>query len=79
MIHVVRLRMKKLILSAIDYLLICGLIFVRRVSPYVCSYKFWFGLVAEWPPLGKELFIRSIIFSLCILTICNFSYFAFWF
>ena len=29
--------------------------------------------VAEWPPLGKKL--RSY----CILTICNISYFPFWF
>ena len=32
--------------------------------------------VAEWPPFGKELLTRLTI-SLCILTICNFSYFGF--
>ena len=31
------------------------------------------------PPFGKELPTRLTIFSLCILTICNFSYFPFWF
>ena len=35
--------------------------------------------VAEWPPFGKELLSRFAICSLCILTICNFSYFPFWF
>ena len=36
-------------------------------------------LVAEWPYFGKELLPRLTICSLCILTICNFSYFPFWF
>ena len=31
--------------------------------------------VVGWPPFGKELFTRLTICSLCILTICNFSYF----
>ena len=35
--------------------------------------------VAEWPPFGKYLLTRLTICSLCILTICNFSYFPFWF
>ena len=35
--------------------------------------------VAEWPHLGKELLTRLTICSLRILTICNFSYFRFWF
>ena len=35
--------------------------------------------VAEWPPPGKKLLTRLTICSLCILTICNFSYFPFWF
>ena len=34
--------------------------------------------VAEWPSFGKELLTRSTIYSLCILTICNFSYFTIW-
>ena len=29
--------------------------------------------VAEWPPFGKELSYRLTIYSLCILTVCNFS------
>ena len=33
--------------------------------------------IAEWQPFGKELLTRLTIFSLCILTICNFSYFPF--
>ena len=36
-------------------------------------------LVAEWPYFGKELLPRLTICSLCILTLCNFSYFPFWF
>ena len=35
--------------------------------------------VAEWPPFGKQLFTRLTICYLCILTICNISYFPFWF
>ena len=35
--------------------------------------------VGEWPPFGEELLTRMAICSLCILTICNFSYFPFWF
>ena len=35
--------------------------------------------VAEWPPFGKELLTRLTICSLCILTICNSSYFPFLF
>ena len=35
--------------------------------------------VAEWPPFGKKLLTRLTICSLCILTICNISYFPFWF
>ena len=33
----------------------------------------------EWPPFGKELLARLTICSLCFLTICNFSYFPFWY
>ena len=33
--------------------------------------------VAEWPLFGKELLTRLTICSLCMLTICNFSYFPF--
>ena len=35
-------------------------------------------LVAEWPPFGKQLLTQLTIFSLCILTLCSFSYFPFW-
>ena len=35
--------------------------------------------VTEWPLFGKELPTRLTICSLCILIICNFSYFPFWF
>ena len=35
--------------------------------------------VAEWPPFVKELLSRLTISSFCILTICKFSYFPFWF
>ena len=34
---------------------------------------------AVWPPFGNELLTRLTICSLCILTICNFGYFSFWF
>ena len=35
--------------------------------------------VTEWPPFRKELPTRLTIDSLCILTICYFSYFSFGF
>ena len=34
--------------------------------------------VAEWPPPGKKL-PRLTICSLCIMSICCYSYFPFWF
>ena len=36
-------------------------------------------LVAELPSFGKVLPTRLTICSNCILNICNFSYFPFWF
>ena len=36
-------------------------------------------LVTEWPPFRKEQPTRLTICSHYILTICNFSYFPFWF
>ena len=36
-------------------------------------------LVAEWPPFGKKLLTWLTICSLCILTICDISFFWFWF
>ena len=35
--------------------------------------------VALWPPFGKYLLTRMTICSLCILTICNTSYFQLWY
>ena len=35
--------------------------------------------VAGWPPFGNELLTRLTIHSLCILTICGFGCFPFWF
>ena len=49
------------------------------VPPYVYSYYFSSACVAEWAPFGKELLTLLTICSHCILTICNFSYFPFWF
>ena len=43
---------------------------------HIISSSVW---VAEWPPFGKSLLTRLNICSLFILTICNFSYFPFWF
>ena len=45
----------------------------------VCSYYLSSVLVAEWPYFGKELLSRLTICSLCILTLCYFSYFPIWF
>ena len=44
------------------------------VSPMCVHIIFSLVCVAEWPPFGKELLTRLAICSLCILTICNFSY-----
>ena len=46
-----------------------------KVSSYVCLYCFSSVWVAEWPLFGKDLLTRLTICSLCILTICKFSYF----
>ena len=35
--------------------------------------------IAEKPPFGEKLLTRLTICSLCSMTICNFSYFPFWF
>ena len=45
----------------------------------MCSYYLSSVLVAEWPYFGKELLPRLTICCLCILTLCNFSYFRFGF
>ena len=42
---------------------------------YIIFSSVW---VAVLSPFGKELLTRLTIFSLCILTICNFSNFPFW-
>ena len=47
------------------------------VSPYVCSYHFSPVWVTEWPTFGKKLHTQLTICSLCILTVCNLSYFPF--
>ena len=47
------------------------------ISPYVCYIIFSSVSVAERPPFGKKLLTRFTICSLCILTICNISYFPF--
>ena len=33
----------------------------------------------EWPPFRKALLTWLTVYSLCILTICNFGCFPFWF
>ena len=35
--------------------------------------------MAEWPPFGKNLLTRLTVCSLCIMSICNFGCFQFWF
>ena len=42
---------------------------------HIIFNSFW---VAEWPPFWKELLTR-LTRSLCVLTICYFGYFPFWF
>ena len=42
------------------------------MSVHIIFSSVW---VAEWLSFGKELLTRLIICSLCILTICNFSFF----
>ena len=47
------------------------------VSPW-CVYIILSSVsVAQWPPFGKKLLTRLTICSICILTICNISYFPF--
>ena len=45
----------------------------------ICPLVFCSVSVAEWLPFGKKLLTRLTICFLCILTICNISYFPFWF
>ena len=40
--------------------------------------NFTFVSVAEWLPFGKYILTRLTLCSLCVLTICNISYFPFW-
>ena len=42
-------------------------------------YTFSSVWVAEWPPFGKKLPARLAICSHCLLSICSFIYFQFWF
>ena len=46
------------------------------MTNYLQAGSVW---VAEWQLFRKELLTRFTICSVCILTICNFSYFKFWF
>ena len=48
-----------------------GLLCVYIIFGSVCA--------AGWPYFGKKLLTRLTIYSVCILPICNFSYFTFWF
>ena len=63
-------------------MVLCILFFGVRVSVtfHIMYVRIIFCLdwVAEWPPFGKELLTRLTVCSLCILNICNFSYFQFW-
>ena len=52
------------------YLLVFG-VRVSQTQMFVHNIFVRVGLVAEWPPFGKKLLSR---FTLCILTISNFSY-----
>ena len=58
----------------------CFLFLVPLTFHLMCVHIIFSSvLVAEWQYFGKELLPRLTISSLCILTICNFSYFPFWF
>ena len=64
----------------------CGtllLVFGVRVSvtflPVCIRVVLASACVAGWPPFGKKLLTRLTICSLCVLTMCSFSYFPFWF
>ena len=46
------------------------------MSVHISFSSVW---VADLPPFGKELLNPLTISYLCILTICNFSHFVFWF
>ena len=48
-------------------------------SPYVHTDNIYLGIGSGVSPSGKELFTRLTIWSPCDLSICNFSYFPFWF
>ena len=45
----------------------------------MCVHFFSSVWAAEWPPFDKLLLTRLAVCSLCTLTICNISYFPFWF
>ena len=55
----------------IEIIIIIIIIITHIIFSSVCA--------SEWPPFGKELLTRLTICSLCMLTICNFSYVPFWF
>ena len=58
-------------ISGVRFSAMFQLMFVKSIFSSV-----W---VAEWSPFGKKLPTWLTICSLCILTICDFSYFPFWF
>ena len=55
-------------------------VFYQQFKPPWLDSLYYFSsvLVAEWSRFGNKLLSRLTICSLCILTICNFSYFSFW-
>ena len=52
------------------------LVTFHLMCDYIIFSLVW---VAEWPPFGKELLTWVTTCALCILTLCNFSYFPFLF
>ena len=48
-------------------------------SPYACANYIKFVYDSWEAAVIKELLTRLIVCSLCIMSICNLSYFPFWF
>ena len=73
-----------LFLVYLPFLLFCVFVYISIV---LCTllfggnkeYIYSSVSVAEWLTFGKQLITRLTICSLCIVTICNISYFPFWF
>ena len=51
------------------------LFWCQFLSSYMYLDDIKLGLVAEWPPFGKELLIQLLVSSLCI----KFIYYPFWY